>query len=342
MICRKKLPLLLFFIVAIGLLSDHDSIAATGHPSLGEGSLPSRLFPDGTVCLVDPSKPRVCGKWLVKIPKRIMKAHSLTFYGAFDLDGNGSPEIFLDYWPPFDDPDSENMVLLVYKKIRGKYQPYLRLKAESIGYAPGAWFIKESPHPKAIFMTRYGGSSGVGLFYLNLKKKSLDLISGPVLIEGSPEFLDIDGDGMAEVFLPGRGRDRTSNPGAAILHWKDEGYGIWWPDWTGLPNVIYAALADMDGDGKKEIVAVLEPEDSEKFTDGETWMPRELGVWKVATEGPTLVSKTKVPDSKYLAYPTIGRVPPFSSNVELEYVRTLGCTWVGDNLSCHEEEQGDK
>jgi hypothetical protein len=342
MLFRNR-PLLLFScIVAIGLLSNCDAIAATGRPAVGEGSLPSRLFPDGTVCLVSPKKPLVCGEWLFKIPQSLRKADFLTFYGAFDIDGDGSPEVFLDYWHPFDNPREETVVLLVYKRIRGKYQQYLKLKAESIGYAPAAWFINESPHPKAIFMTRYGGSSGTGLFYLNMNKKSLDLISSPMFLEAYPKFLDLDGDGVKEIFLHGRGRDRTSNPGGAILRWKDDGYKMWWPDWTGLPTVIYASVADMDGNGKKEVVAVLEPEDSEKFTDGGTWMPRELGVWKVATEGITLVSKTKIPDSRYLAYPTIGRVPPFSPIIELEYVRTVGCALVGDELSCHEEEQRDK
>ena len=68
-----------------------------------------------------------------------MKAHSRTFYGVFDLDADGSPEIFLDYWSPFSKRDGDNVVLLVYKKLRGRYRQYLKLRAQSLGYASGAW-----------------------------------------------------------------------------------------------------------------------------------------------------------------------------------------------------------
>jgi hypothetical protein len=168
------------------------AVASDTFAPIGIHSLPSRLFPNRTVCLVDPNSPSVCQKKLMKIPCRILKAHSFSFYGVFDIGGDGSPEIFIDYWSPFDTKNSDQVTLLVYKKIRGKYRQYLKLKAESYGYHPGAWFINESPCPKAILMTRSGGSSGSGLFYLNLKKKSLDLINGSIFLEGYPEFVDLD------------------------------------------------------------------------------------------------------------------------------------------------------
>ena len=330
----------LFLISVFGFLSANDSSATTINSiPLGEGSLPARLFANGTVCLVDATKPSVCRKKLVKIPQRVRKAHSATFYGVFDVDGDGSPEIFLDYWSPFGLQDNDNVVLLVYKKIRGKYRQYLKLKAETYGYHPGAWFLFESPHPKAVFMTRYGGSSGSGLFYLNLKNKSLDLISGPVFLEGHPEFVDLDGDGMAEVFLPGRGRDRTSQPGAAVLHWKDKGYEVWWPDWSGIPTVVYATLADLDNDGRKEIVAVLEPAkiDFDEYDDGKTLSPRELAVWKVSKQGLSLFSRSNLPDAQSLSEPYFGRVPPFSSGIELTYFKTIGCMLKNGKMECKEE-----
>jgi hypothetical protein len=344
MIIQKRPLILLSCLIVAGLLSIVDGRAETGRAPVGKGSLPSRLFSDRTVCLVNPEKPFVCKEWLFKVPPSVMKAHSLTFYGAFDVDGDGLPEVFLDYWSPLDSQDEDNVVLLVYKKLRGKYRQYLKLKAESLGYAPAGWFIKEPPHAKAIFMTRYGGSSGTGLFYLNLRERSLDLISSPMYLEGCPEFLDMDGDGIAEIFLEGRGRDRTSNPGAALLRWKDEGYTMWWPNWTGTPTVIYATLADVDGDGKKEIVAVLEPEgiDLDEYIQGETAMPRELGVWRVETGGITQISKTKLPDSKHISYPTIGRVPPRGQTVELEYPCAVGCALVDGKLTCQEEDQSNK
>jgi hypothetical protein len=332
---------LLLVLIALALVPNHGLSAATIDPApSGKGSLPARLFSNGTVCLVDPDKPSFCRTRLLKIPKTVMKAHSATFYGVFDLDGDGSPEVFFDYWSPFHRKDGDNVTLLVYKKIHGKYRQYLRLKAESHGYNPGAWFLNELPHLKAVFMARSGGSSGSGLFYLNLKKKSLDLISGPIILEGHPEFVDMNGDGIAEIFLPGRGRDRTSQPGAAVLRWNENGYEMWWPNWTGTPNVIYAVLADIDGDHKKEVVAVLKPDavDLDKQADGKTKSPRELAVWKITTKGMVLFSRSKLPDAKCLSEPTIGRVPPFHPSIELKYVRTVGCAVQGNEITCGEDK----
>ena len=160
----------------------------------------------------------------------------LTFDGIFDLDNDGRPEVFVEYWPYLGD----HIELLIYKKVGGAYAPYLKLEAETVGYSPAAWFLDESPERKAIFMTRYGGSSGLGLFYLDLKKKSLDLITDDIVLKELPLFEDIDKDGIAEIFLRGRGQDRTSAQGAGILHWKDGAYKLLWPDWGPLPYVIYA------------------------------------------------------------------------------------------------------
>ena len=342
LLMRRLLFLLLLFSLLALFPRNGLSIDRANPEPLGKGSLPSRLFPNGTVCLVSEKNPTVCLERLVRVPQRILKKRFVTFYGVFDIDRDGIPEVFLGYWPPLANQDEDNTVLLVYKKIHGKYRQYLRLKAESIGYSPGAWFLNESPHPKAIFMTRYGGSSGGGLYYLNLRKKRLELISGPVFLEGNPKFLDIDGDGMAEIFMPGRGRDRTSQPGAALLHWRDNGYEMWWPNWKGLPRVIYATLADIDGDGKKEIIAVLEPNievaDSNNYVDGETRTPRELGIWKVTANDVILLSKTVLPDARYLSEPRFVRVLPFSSTIELDYTRTFGCALEEDKIVCREKE----
>ena len=115
----------------------------------------------------------------------------------------------------------------------------------------------EKPHPKAIFMTRYGGSSGTGLFYLNLNKKSLDLISGMFTLKASLS-LKIWMEMEWPKSLYGRVDDR-SETGAAVLHWNGDGYDLWWPNWPSGPYVIYAKLIDLDKNGNKEIVAVLDP-----------------------------------------------------------------------------------
>ena len=332
--------MLWFAAVGICLFPSIDSAAAgtLQRPleAAAAGSLPSRLLPDGTVCILDEGKPSTRAKRLFKIPRKILKAHSITFYGLFDLDGDGVPEVFLDYWSPFGKHDGDKVVLLVYKEVHGKYRQHLRLKAQSFGYAPGAWFLKEEPHPKAIFMTRYAGSSGAGLFYLNAKTKSLDLISDGVFIEGRPEFEDLDGDGMAEIYLPGRGRDRTGQSGAAILHWNGEGYGAWWPDWPSKPYVIYAKLVDLDKDGRKEIVAILDPSDGEK-NEGES-AKRELGVWKIEDGKPILSTKAEIPKSKFPGEPFFDWVSPSREkpDIGLSYTRTLGCTYVEGKMVCRD------
>ncbi|MHC1745495.1 MAG: FG-GAP repeat domain-containing protein [Syntrophobacteraceae bacterium] len=292
--------------------------------------------------MVDERKPSVCAKRLLRVPGTVMKAHSLTFYGVFDLDEDGSPEVFLDYWFPLTKTEEDNVVLLVYKKLQGRYHQYLKLKAQSMGYAPDGWFLKEKPHPKAIFMTRYGGSSGMGLFYLNVKKKSLDLISDGVFIECQPVFEDLDGDGMAEIHLPGRGRDRTSQLGTAILHWNNGGYEVWWPNWPSEPYVMYARLLDLDKDGKKEIVAVLDPSvySDEDQVDGK-FSKRELGVWKVENSKPLPFSKTEIPMAKYLAEPYFSWEPPSEEkpDISLSYTRTLGCVQSEGKIICQDAKE---
>ncbi len=328
---------LLFFILAF--IPEANAATLNSEPK-GKGSLPSRFFPDGTICLVNEETPSACLKKLVTLPNIVRKADAATFYGVFDIDADGIPEVFVDYWYAFNKKQENNSVtLLVYKKINEKYKKFLKLEAETYGYSTGAWFLKETPFSKAIFMTRYGGSSGAGLFYLDMKNKSLNLISDLIYLEGYPEFIDLDSDGVSEIFLPGRGRDRTANPGAAILHWKDNGYRTCWPDWNGLPSVIYAALTDIEKDGKKEVTAILEPQEInyDQFVDGETSVLRELGVWQISEGKPVLISKTKVPDSKYMSEPNFGRLPPISSNIELIYSKTIGCSKHGDKMQCAEE-----
>ncbi len=253
----------------------------------------------------------------------------LTFDGMFDLDQNGSPEVFVEYWPS----PGDHTQLLIYKKAGGAYAPYLKLAAETMGYAPAVWFLDESPERKAVFMTRYGGSSGLGLFYLDLKKKSLDLITDDIFLEELPLFEDMDQDGIAEIFLHGRGRDRTSAQGAGILHWENGAYKLLWPDWGLSPYVIYAVLADLDGDGKKEIIAVLDPEkESPK---------REIGVWKYKGAFRTLISKAGLPDANHLGEPESLKVLPLNRGVEigLGYFdkEAYKCLFLDGEIACPEK-----
>ncbi|MGD0118885.1 MAG: hypothetical protein ABSD30_12525, partial [Candidatus Binatus sp.] len=199
------------------------------------------------------------------------------------------------------------MALLVYRNTGSGYQRYLTLNAPTAGYGSGdAWFLDESVR-KAIFETRCGGSSGDCLFYLDLRKRSLELLSDDYFIEGTPTFEDIDHDGNAEIFVPARGRDRTAGQGAVILRWTGNTYRVWWPNWKAPPPyVIHAQLAYVGGDHLREIVAVLDP--GANVYNGSP--ARQLAVLRLVAGEWHLVAKTALPPSDGIADPTIEDVIP--------------------------------
>jgi hypothetical protein len=203
------------------------------------------------------------------------------FDGIFDIDGDGDPEIFLDYWHSSDD----TITLVVFKKYENAYREYLRLSAPTEGYYSGAWFLDERPFRKAVFRSRCGGSSGPCLWFLNLKKRSLDPITDD--IEGEPIFEDIDDDGQAEIFVPARGRDRTASQGAGLFHWNGASYQLWWPQWHSPPYVVYARMQDLDEKAPNDIVAVIDPKGDSRL--------RELEVWKLSAQAWKLQSKIALP-----------------------------------------------
>src|SRR5579862_4540386 len=198
----------------------------------GTGSIPGILLRDGTVCATDDSHSFQC-RPLGKLPAQLiasLKNADGLFDGIFDLEGAGTPQVFVEYWRDTVDPickaqngpeDCDETVLLIYRKVGDTYGEKLKLTAPSYGYDGGAWFLNESPR-KAIIRTRCGGSSGPCLFFLDLKKRALQAISDDIFLEGEPVFTDIDGDGNAEIMLPARGRDRTASQGAALLHWTGD------------------------------------------------------------------------------------------------------------------------
>jgi hypothetical protein len=338
--------------------------ARAGEPSgqsvapIGVGSLPGRLFADGTVCVVAAKDPTRCEKILLKLPDEIVKknvsmntstseawrtaknffnvpglgeesgGYTASFYGLFDVDQDGEPEVFLDYWPSEDSDCPEKYkelgmppewpcqasTLLVYKKVGTTYRTYIKLYAESLGPGSGAWFLDEAPVRKALFSTR-GGSTGNLLFYLDFQKRSLTPINDGVLLQEDPIFKDVNKDGVAEIFLVGRGRDRSGN-GAGLLHWQEDTYQIWWPDWPSLPYVMYAQLVDVDNDQQQDIIAVLDPEGASQL--------RELGVWKLTNGGWTLADKVKLPAVKPTAMdsrledPTIVSILPTAHGAEID------------------------
>jgi hypothetical protein len=245
-------------------------LARTG----GENSLRGAILSDGTVCAFENAASEKC-RPLLSIPPAVTNAfgEGIAFFdGIFDLDRSGAPAVFIDYWPDSDDPNCPSqyesktngasgcwaVTLLVYKKSGPTYDEYMALHAPTEGHSPGAWFIDESPLRQAIFKTRYGGSSGNGLFYLNWKKRELELITDDFYMIDSPDFEELDKDGKAEIFVTARGHDRTAKQGVALLRRQEDSYVLWWPKFR-APYVMYAQLVPVAGDVRQEIMAVLDP-----------------------------------------------------------------------------------
>jgi hypothetical protein len=130
--------LIILLLVLLSLLTPSQSMAVEssgpGIAPVGVGSIPGRLFSDGTVCIVDAKDTSRCEKMLFKVPQEIMKKvkHG-SFYGIFDVDKDGDPEVFFDY-PVWSEKEGIEVInLLVYKKVGTRYQTYLELQAQSWG-----------------------------------------------------------------------------------------------------------------------------------------------------------------------------------------------------------------
>jgi hypothetical protein len=315
----------------------------------GAGSTPAMLLRDGTVCLTAGEGSVRCDK-LTTLPadvvRKVTRYHG-TFYGVFDADNDGDPEVFLDYWPTSSDADCPNdyrddparpesncgaVTLLVYKRSGSAYRERMKLNAPSMGYSPGAWFFRESPVNKVLFSTRCGGSCGDCLFYLDSGQRALKEI-GEGCLQAEPTLEDADHDGVAEIFLQSRGYDRTAAQGAGLFHWKDGGYQQWWPKWPSPPYVIYAQMQDLDGDREKEIVAILDPA-------GES-ARRELGIWKLGQGEWKLADKVKLPEAgDAMPLPTFSRIAADSHGTEiaLDYPdRTVRCRYQNQKIACSKD-----
>jgi len=278
-----------------------------------------------------------------KVVEKLQRDDS-AFYGIFDANGDGEPRLFLDYWPKSGDPDCPKeyrdeshdaevpcgaVALQVYQRTGDTFREEMKLGAPTAGYSPAAWFIRESPLNKALFMTRCQGSGGNCLYYLDFKKRVLETVSEDCL-QADPRFEDIDHDGTAEIFLENRGRDRTAVNGAALMRWDNGNYRIWWPNWSALPYVMYAELSDVDGDGKKEIVAILDP--------GNESSQRQLGIWKLDRGEWKLIDKVGLPDADdAIELPTFAGVAAGANgtNIRLNYPSgTLECRYRDRTISC--------
>ena len=356
---RKSIAVIAGFVVAIAIvlvvakifligrlrtIREDEVVSRTG----GIGSIPGAILKDGTVCITQTEKSIRC-RPLATIPREVVATFGKEpgfFDGIYDLDNSGAPEVFFDYWPSSDDPNCpkqdregsdtrcDAIALLVYKKSDGTYREYAKLNAPTQGYSPGAWFLSESPLRKALFQTRCGGSSGDCLFYLDWKNRALDSIADGLFMIEEPQILDLYGDGHHEIFLTARGYDRTAEQGAALLRWKDDTYRVWWPTWDSPPYVIYARLVKVDGDDRRDIVAVL---DTGEQGYKESTL-RELGIWKLTDGSWSLADKTKIPDSQAIGSPELADIKPGAGGAEVALAydggTTVTCRYQDRKIAC--------
>lgn len=298
----------------------------------GAGSIPGALLRDGTVCITQTKNGLECRKLTRLSDDVVGKFHDdyASFDGIFDLDNDGAPQIFIDYWS---EPDKTDLVkLLVFKKAGGGYEQYMSVSAPTFGYAPMAWFINEAPTRKMVLQPRCGGSSGECLYYLDFQKRALKPIDDDIFIEQGVTIKDIDGDGTAEIFVKARGRDRTAAQGAALYHWRNDNYKLWWPTGSSGKYIVYAEIADLDGDGKNEIVAVVDPKGDSRL--------RELSVWKLSEGAWRLVGTAKLPEVEEAdPRPLLARIGTgaHGASIDLDYgedYKPLVCRYRARKLSC--------
>ena len=234
-----------------------------------------------------------------------------SFDACFDMDGDGVPEGFTWEWQS----GGDWMKIVVYKKIGDQYRKLFSRGVESLGFAPAAWFLRESPQPKGLFMSRAGGSSGYGLYSLDFKRRKFVPVNREFFFTGI-EFLDFDGDGQREIFMEGRGHVRRGGLGLGVYRWNGERYGLWWPDWEldkrlwGFPYPVYGRLADVDGDDRPELVVMLDTEKhtAEKWERDDFEGTRELGIWSLGAGGPKLLAKCTLPPATNLWDPALGTI----------------------------------
>ncbi|MCE5248431.1 MAG: hypothetical protein ABFD84_07965 [Candidatus Polarisedimenticolia bacterium] len=161
-----------------------------------------------------------------------------------------------------------------------------------------------------------------------------------MFLEGPPVFVDLDDDGVAEIVVSGRGRDRTSPIGAAVLARRGATYKRIWPDWDGAPYAIYARVVALEGGRRKAVAAVLEPApfDGKSGVRGETAAGRELAAWTLDAGVLRELGRTRLPDARRVSEPVFEDAAAVGA-VRVRYMtapRTLRCGIREQGIDCGE------
>jgi len=195
--------------------------------------------------------------------------------GFFDMDKDGYPEFFR----------AEFDTIWVFKRkesVKGKIPKHHSLPSwfplpnrhhwlvwakigVGEGYCPILTFITEpdQKQPRKVVAWVKNSSSGGFLFVLSPDGRRLipfnsggwkgfDFWREVMSVE------DLDRDGVCEVIARGRSYDRTSPGHIGIYKWDGRTYRLWWTSPRKGEYVVDAKMCDLDGDGTKEIVAVLD------------------------------------------------------------------------------------
>lgn len=206
------------------------------------------------------------GQTLVGEPVRLPLRHPNT--GFFDFDGDGCGEFFA----------AKGFYLWIFKRrenVRVKRLPpqtypswFLMPKSQWVlwgkiplegFYAELSFFTEPDPHqPRKVVVWEKHSTSGGPCLLLSRDGRRLHPFTKDEW-HGVERVEDLDHDGVCELILDG-GRSWYREPPAhkGIYKWDGRTYRLWWPTEKRDGYVLYSEVQDLDGDGTKDIVAVLD------------------------------------------------------------------------------------
>ncbi len=262
---------------------------SAGLDAVGEGSLPAHLDPDGTVWLREPDGGR--GRELLRLPDSLLadwrSAPAFRLEGVYDLDGDGRPEVYVQYWLPdyrewppgephhddgWDEPWDAVVKVVELRDTGRGYAPARTLFARSGGFAPGTWFYRDGAQRRALF--RVHASEGEGASYYQLAPGSSRWqASEATQTEDAPAVAPI-------VLAAGEGRPcELAIPGPwRIVRWRASGGDVLWP--RGEDKVACQDLRAFDAGGRTALVALVTTESSGADAQADDSCPFALDVFE--------------------------------------------------------------